>query len=69
MKKLLTGAGAVLASGYVASAQLTSSNAVDLISDNVTNARDTMVPIAIGALVLFIGIGAGVKFWKRIFGK
>jgi len=40
---------------------------VDLISDNVTNARDTMVPLAIGGLVLFLGIAAGVKFWKRIF--
>jgi len=50
-------------------AQTTATNAVTLISDNVTNARDTMVPIAIGALVLFIGIGAGVKFWRRIFGR
>jgi len=51
------------------SAQLTATNAVSLIESNVVNARDTMVPIAIGALVLFIGIAAGVKFWKRIFGK
>lgn len=50
-------------------AQTTSTNAVDLISDNVEYARDTLVPIAIGALVLFIGIAAGVKFWKRIYSK
>jgi len=53
----------------VAAAQLTSTNAVTLITDNVTNARDTIVPIAIGALVLFIGIAAATKFWRRIFSK
>jgi len=50
-------------------AQTTATNAVELISDNVTNARDTMVPLAIAALVLFVGIAAAVKFWKRIFGR
>lgn len=50
-----------------ACAQLTSTNAIDLIEANVTNARDTLVPIAIGGLVLFIGIAAGMKFWKKVF--
>jgi len=58
---------ALIAVTLPASAQMTATNAVDLISDNVTNARDTMVPLAIGGLVLFLGIAAGVKFWKRIF--
>jgi len=58
---------ALIAVTVPASAQLTATNAVDLISDNVTNARDTMVPLAIGGLVLFLGIAAGVKFWRRIF--
>jgi len=49
-------------------AQTTGTNAVALIEDNVTNARDTLVPLAIGAAVLFIAIAAGKKFWKRIFG-
>lgn len=53
----------------VAAAQLTSTNAVTLVADNVTNARDTIVPIAIGAMVLFIGIAAVAKFWKRIYSK
>jgi len=50
-------------------AQTTATNAVSLLEDNVVNARDTFVPLAIGALVLFVGIAAAVKFWKRIFGK
>jgi len=54
---------------FGASAQTTGTNAVSLIVDNVTNARDLLVPIAIGAVVLFIAIGAGAKFWKRIFSK
>jgi len=58
---------ALIAVTVPASAQLTATNAVELISDNVTNARDTMVPLAIGGLVLFLGIAAGVKFWRRIF--
>lgn len=49
-------------------AQTTGTNAVSLIQDNVTNARDTLVPLAIGAAVLFVSIAAGKKFWKRIFG-
>lgn len=49
-------------------AQTTATNAITLIDDNIVNARDTMVPLAIGAAVLFIGISAGVKFWKKIFG-
>jgi len=53
----------------VASAQTTATNAVALISDNVVNARDTMVPLAIGAAVLVAGIGAAMFFWKRIFRK
>jgi len=49
-------------------AQTTATNAVALIEDNVTNARDTLVPLAIGAAVLFIAIAAGKRFWTRIFG-
>jgi len=52
-----------------ACAQLTSTNAIELIESNVVTARETLVPIAIGALVLFVGIAAGMKFWKRIFGR
>jgi len=50
-------------------AQTTATNAVALIEDNVTNARDTMVPIGIGAAVLFLGVGAAVVFWKKLFRK
>lgn len=59
-------AGVVLAA-VPAQAQLTATNAVALIEDNVTNARDTLVPLAIGGAVLFVAIAAGMKFWKRIF--
>jgi len=48
-------------------AQTTATNAVALIEDNVTNARDTLVPLAIGAAVLFVAVAAGMKFWKRLF--
>lgn len=46
---------------------VTATNAVDELVANVTYARTSVVPIAIAALVLLIGIGAGVKFWRRIF--
>lgn len=48
-------------------AQLTATNAVSLIEENVTNARETLVPIAIGGTVLFIAIAAALKFWKKVF--
>jgi len=51
----------------LAQAQTTATNAVALIEDNVTNARDTLVPLAIGAAVLFVAVAAGMKFWKRLF--
>jgi len=54
-------------SGMTAVAQTTGTNAVALIEDNVVNARDTLVPLAIGGAVLFVAIAAGKKFWKKIF--
>jgi len=66
-QKLVLMLAALAALVMNACAQLTATNAVGLIEDNVINARDTMVPLAIGGLVLFLGIAAGVKFWRRIF--
>lgn len=60
-------AGLFVVAALPAQAQLTATNAVALIEDNVTNARDTLVPLAIGGAVLFVAIAAGMKFWKRIF--
>jgi len=51
-----------------AMAQTSGTNAVTEIAANVTNARDVLVPLAIGGAVLFIAIAAGKKFWKKIFG-
>jgi len=56
-----------LLSPVVLQAQLTATNAVGLIEDNVVNARDTLVPLGIGAAVLFVALAAGMKFWKRTF--
>jgi hypothetical protein len=68
VKKLGAIAVGLTVAAYSSMAQLSGTNAVSLIEDNVTNARDTLVPLAIGGAVLFISIAAGKKFWKRIFG-
>lgn len=48
-----------------AQAQTTGTNMVNLISDNVTNARDELVPLGIGLTVLFIAIAIGVKIYRK----
>jgi len=47
----------------------TATNAVDDIVANVTYAKAEILPLALTALGLFIGIGAAVKYWKKVFGK
>jgi len=47
----------------------TATNAVDDMVANIGYARTNVVPLALTALGLFIGIAAAVKYWKRIFGK
>jgi len=46
-------------------AQTTGTNMVQLIEDNVTNARDSLVPLGIGLTVLFIAIGIGVRIYSK----
>jgi len=56
----------VLASS--AMAQITATNAVDTIEANVEYAKTAIVPLSIAGAVLFIGVAAAKKYWKRIFG-
>jgi len=58
---LLVAAGSVVA-------QTTATNAVDSIESNVEYAKTTIVPLSIAGAVLFLGVAAAKKFWKRIFG-
>jgi len=54
MRKVLAVAGAMGTSAMMAVAQSTGTNTVTLIGDNVTNAANTLTPIAIGTSVVFI---------------
>jgi len=62
----LAAASAVTVPSTVA-AQTTGSNFVADLAGNVTNAQNTMSPLAISATILFIAVGAGIAFWKRLF--
>jgi len=48
----------------VAQAQTSASNLVALIDDNVSNATAVVVPLALGLLLLSIGIGAAMYVWR-----
>jgi len=45
----------------------TATNAVDNIVDNVEYARLNVVPIALAAMALFVGLAALLKYWKKVF--
>jgi len=65
VKKFLMGLLALLTMTLVASAQTTATNMVSLVSDNVENARDVMVPLGIGLTVLFVGIAVILKIYRK----
>jgi len=46
---------------------MNATNATQLLSDNVSNARDVIVPLAIGILVLVVGIVTAKRFWNQLF--
>jgi len=58
----------VLFGSMPAWAQVEASNYVGLVEDNITNARTIIVPLGIGASLLFLALGAVKMFWRRTKG-
>jgi len=48
----------------IAQAQVSASNLVANIEDNVNNATTTVGPLALGLLLLSVGIGAALYVWR-----
>jgi hypothetical protein len=63
LKTVLVALVAML-SGVAVQAQTSASNLVSLMEDNIVNAETVIGPLALGLLLLAIGVGAALYLWR-----
>lgn len=65
LKKAALAVGAVVAATTVASAQITGTNAVTVLSDNANNASSVFYVIMIGLIGTCLAVGVGKKLLAK----
>lgn len=68
LKRIAVGASLAVTPLMAMAADETATNAIDGIVGTATYARTTVVPIALGLVVLVVGVKVGKKLWTKLFG-